>query len=506
MELDSEAFFVIEIMLSSDPLEDPNFDAIQHINALFPNESSLNKIDDYFHELSTQIQDIDEEIREAVQAQSHIGEQATNNLMDAKQSIFELIEKVGEIQGKAKHSENMVQMICDDIKRLDIAKNHLQTSITALEQLQILITAVSQLEILSSDRNYREASRLLSAIDQLFDNFKNYRERDPRLGELREKVDTIKGQFKFEADLLFERIGEVMSSASSPSPSSSGESNPFASKIQDMCLVVDALGQREALNYITIFLDSQLKDYATIFSNDREEGKLDLMDRRFAWIKRVVKALEERAASLFPPHWEVPRRLVVEFLSQTRSLLEERLTDQRWGEERRDCTLLLKALHATLKFEKDMSGRYDPMNEEGGSSTTSGSEFLDDEGNVVDPLSAKGIRMKYEAQRKRKIANEVDAKRTERLRLRRKSRPFQTSSFSTSSSLSSEEERKVGKEMEEEEETYEEVELLELPEPLPIKGLLSKIFDMFLETYVDMERVTLSEMLNKATQTEVHTF
>ena len=41
----------------------------------------------------------------------------------------------------------MVQEICADIKKLDYAKNHLQSSITALKRIQMLITAVSQLQV-----------------------------------------------------------------------------------------------------------------------------------------------------------------------------------------------------------------------------------------------------------------------------------------------------------------------------------------------------------------------
>jgi hypothetical protein len=41
----------------------------------------------------------------------------------------------------------MVQEICADIKKLDYAKTHLQTSITSLNRLQMLIHAVEQLEV-----------------------------------------------------------------------------------------------------------------------------------------------------------------------------------------------------------------------------------------------------------------------------------------------------------------------------------------------------------------------
>jgi hypothetical protein len=58
-----------------------------------------------------------------------------------------LFDKIQDIKKKASLSERMVQEICADIKKLDYAKSHLQTSITALKRLQMLLTAVGQVEV-----------------------------------------------------------------------------------------------------------------------------------------------------------------------------------------------------------------------------------------------------------------------------------------------------------------------------------------------------------------------
>jgi hypothetical protein len=46
--------------------------------------------------------------------------------------------KIREIKGKAEQSEMMVQEICRDIKKLDFAKKHITTTITALHRLTML--------------------------------------------------------------------------------------------------------------------------------------------------------------------------------------------------------------------------------------------------------------------------------------------------------------------------------------------------------------------------------
>lgn len=46
--------------------------------------------------------------------------------------------KIREIKNKAEQSETMVQEICRDIKKLDFAKKHITTTITALHRLTML--------------------------------------------------------------------------------------------------------------------------------------------------------------------------------------------------------------------------------------------------------------------------------------------------------------------------------------------------------------------------------
>lgn len=50
----------------------------------------------------------------------------------------ELMYKIREIKTKAEQSETMVQEICRDIKKLDFAKKHITTTITALHRLTML--------------------------------------------------------------------------------------------------------------------------------------------------------------------------------------------------------------------------------------------------------------------------------------------------------------------------------------------------------------------------------
>lgn len=85
---------------------------------------------------------MDAEILAAVRQQSTSGSRARQDLTNAKLTIDALFGKIRDIQRKAEQSELMVQEICRDIKKLDYAKKHLTSTITALRRLAMLVTAI----------------------------------------------------------------------------------------------------------------------------------------------------------------------------------------------------------------------------------------------------------------------------------------------------------------------------------------------------------------------------
>ena len=129
---------------------------------------------------------MDDEILAAVRSQSTGGARAKADLDQAKQAIVELSGRIQEIKSKAAQSEHMVQEICRDIKKLDFAKKHLTSTITALRRLSMLVTAVEQLEPLSMRRQYRDSANLLEAVDELLTHFASYGD-IPKIADLQKR-------------------------------------------------------------------------------------------------------------------------------------------------------------------------------------------------------------------------------------------------------------------------------------------------------------------------------
>ncbi|XP_049850972.1 vacuolar protein sorting-associated protein 53 homolog isoform X4 [Schistocerca gregaria] len=78
---------ILDVLPSKDPLDDPDFDAINYMNNLFPNETSLDIIENEVKKLRRKVRRIDEEIIELVNAQIHAGSRGGIQLDNAKASI-----------------------------------------------------------------------------------------------------------------------------------------------------------------------------------------------------------------------------------------------------------------------------------------------------------------------------------------------------------------------------------------------------------------------------------
>ncbi|CAJ0749660.1 18147_t:CDS:10, partial [Entrophospora sp. SA101] len=163
-----------KILKYNDPLDGSDFNPIEYINQIIPNEHSLASIDVTTKKLQLKMRQIEGEIRELTRLQVD-DQQGVEEVEQAKKEIEELFERISQIRDKAAQSVVMVQEITQDIKSLDYAKKHLTLSITALKRLQMLVTAVDQLKIMAEMKQYKETSQLLQAVLQLAAFFKKYR-------------------------------------------------------------------------------------------------------------------------------------------------------------------------------------------------------------------------------------------------------------------------------------------------------------------------------------------
>lgn len=136
-----------QVLPSTDPLDQPNFNVVDYINTLFPTEQSLSYIDDVVNEMERKICSIDKEVRSVVRGQTNVGQDGRAALDDAQKVIRQLFIHIKDIKDKAEQSEETVKEITRDIKQLDFAKRNLTASITALNKLHVLVGEVDSLKL-----------------------------------------------------------------------------------------------------------------------------------------------------------------------------------------------------------------------------------------------------------------------------------------------------------------------------------------------------------------------
>ncbi|XP_009628653.1 vacuolar protein sorting-associated protein 53 A isoform X2 [Nicotiana tomentosiformis] len=315
---------------------------LDYINQMFPTEASLSGVEPLMQKIHSEIRRVDTEILTAVRQQSNSGTKAREDLAAATSAVQELMNKIREIKTKAEQSETMVQEICRDIKKLDFAKKHITTTITALHRLTMLVSAVEQLQVMASKRHYKEAAAQLEAVNQLCSHFEAYRD-IPKITELREKFKSIKQVLK----------SHVFSDFSSLGTGKETEESNLLQQLSDACLVVDALEPSVREELVKSFCNRELTSYQQIFEG-AELAKLDKTERRYAWIKRRLRTNEE-IWKIFPRSWHVDYLLCIQFCKLTRSQLVEILVSMK---EKPDVATLLMALQRTLEFEEELAEKF----------------------------------------------------------------------------------------------------------------------------------------------------
>ncbi|KAL6586531.1 HIT domain protein [Orobanche minor] len=278
--------------------------ALEYINQMFPTEASLSGVEPLMQKIHSEIRRVDTEILAAVRQQSNSGSKAREELASATHAVQELICKMQEIKTKAEQSESMVQEICRDIKKLDFAKKHITTTITALHRLTMLVSAVEQLQVMASKRQYKEVAAQLEAVNQLCSHFEAYRDFQ-KITELREKFKSIKQILK----------SHVFSDFSSLGTGKETEESNLLQQLTDACLVVDALEPSVREELVKNFCSRELTSYQQIFEG-AELARLDKSERRYAWIKRRLRTNEE-IWKIFPSSWHVSYLLCIQFCKLT---------------------------------------------------------------------------------------------------------------------------------------------------------------------------------------------
>ncbi|XP_063986761.1 vacuolar protein sorting-associated protein 53 homolog isoform X2 [Diachasmimorpha longicaudata] len=338
----------IKVLPSTDPLDQPNFNAVDYINSLFPTEQSLSNIDDVVNEMEYKICSIDKEIRSVVRGQTNVGQDGRAALDDAQKVIRQLFIHIKDIKDKAEQSEETVKEITRDIKQLDFAKKNLTASITSLNKLHVLVGEVDSLKSLTQKKQYGEIVLKLQAIMEVMQYFSSYMD-IPQIKELSSEVRQIEIE-------LAQQITSDFKEAFS------GQNPKHFTQLTEGCLVLSVLDPKVKKDLLTWFVGIQLQEYAHLFDENQDIAWLDKIDKRYTWIKKHLMDFEQKFGTIFPVDWEISERIAVQFCNVTREDLSKLMQKRR---SEIDVKLLLYAIQKTTNFESLLALRFSGVTLEG---------------------------------------------------------------------------------------------------------------------------------------------
>ncbi|XP_055922397.1 vacuolar protein sorting-associated protein 53 homolog [Eupeodes corollae] len=350
------------VLKTDDPMDSPNFNTVDYINQMFPNEQSLAGIDDIISKMQFECTVIDENIRSVVRCQTNTGQDGRIALNDAQKVINSLYNQIIDVKTRAEKTEEMVKEITRDIKQLDCAKKNLTSAITTLNHLHMLVGGIDSLNKLIEKRLYGEILNPLQAISEVNQHFQQY-SNIQEIKNLSQNVDQIQV-------LLAKQITEDFKESFSPTQkkSSTGHQRLPLSQLTDACKVVSVLDSRVRKDLLKWFIQQQLEEYSHLFHENQDIAWLDKIDKRYAWLKRHLLDFEQKFGAMFPLDWEVSERIAVQFCNITRddlsSIMAKRLNEI-------DVKLLLFAINKTQAFEQLLSKRFTGITLTGCSETSS---------------------------------------------------------------------------------------------------------------------------------------
>ncbi|KAH7888924.1 Vps53-like protein [Phlebopus sp. FC_14] len=348
-ELPQELVLAIQRVLelnpeqNDDPLEDlsNNFNPIDVLNRLFPDEASLSQLESVQAKLAQDERDLQNEIS-ALQEELR-RDQDPNRMQLIQEMIFDLLGQMSRIREKASESEAVVRNITKDIQVLDLVKKNLILSMTTLKRLQMLVNAVTQLEDQVRERKYAEVAQTLAAVKQISTSFKSYTS-VYRIMQVWARIQKIQGEIGTQLDAEFDAFYLQDHSKSFKT-----------SQITDACAVIDVLGLDVRAQLIERYVTLELKEYRRIFRASDEAGHLDNISRRYAWFKRLLTSHETEIGRAFPPEWRVDWWLFAKFASITRDDLSALLSK---AGQSLTVKVLLDTLQQTVDFELSMAKKW----------------------------------------------------------------------------------------------------------------------------------------------------
>lgn len=341
----NEIYHLIEKHIeNNDYLENPNFDSIAYLNEIFPDFESLNKLPEFVDQWEKELISVDEQLDILMTERAQYSDDMKLHIYNLNNDVSEIILFINSIKKNADINENTVKAICNDIKNLDNARNNVTNTISSLTKLIMLINGIESLEISVKNKDYKEASNQIGACNDILLYFSEYKHIS-QINSLQNKKNNLCISLNASIQQEFKNNLKYLPQ---------NENN-----LSFACICANSIGDSSVNSLKIWFINFKLIPYDELFNPKNNIDPIDIEDteRRFEWLKRVLKEYNEKYDSVFPLSWGFKSYLCQEFCRITKIHLNNMLNLRFNNTEKDlklDVDLLVKILNSTILFEQQM--------------------------------------------------------------------------------------------------------------------------------------------------------
>ncbi|RKO98866.1 hypothetical protein CXG81DRAFT_4987, partial [Caulochytrium protostelioides] len=254
-----------------------------------------------------------------------------------------LVDELSTIKTKVDQSQKTVTELTQDIKRLDAIKSNLSSTLDLLKKLQFLVSGIQRCERLAANRQYLETSDVLRRVLTEIVPFQSMRA-IPQLSALCSTVANLQSALR---DQILQDFRITFQG---------GSVRHRMASLNESCRVMEQLqngqGKQMLLDW---YLTEQMSDYVAMFRTTSDVGGLADVGKRYAWLKRFLKAFDEEQTNMFPTSWNMAQLIVQRFGSETSKHLSDVL---KAHDAQMDVKAMLQALQQTIDFEGKLNTRF----------------------------------------------------------------------------------------------------------------------------------------------------
>ncbi|EME30979.1 uncharacterized protein Gasu_17420 [Galdieria sulphuraria] len=329
-----------------------SFDVEEFINSKFPTEDSLTTLDSFIARVKATVSRLDDDLSQKVREERFDSNKSSQYIAQAKEKLFQLRKQMNNFSIDAINAEGKLNSVCAEIRTLEITRRNISKTLEAIKDLQSFEEAVEACENSWNRKDWKRCAILFPDLIKFLRRFEELEEYQ-ELGKIPALIRKAKELSNHMQESISEQL-RLFGPTGLADISSNSEKQQQIQQLQAMCKIMDYLSNDSRREVIDWYIHSRIAAYEAIFGPGGEAAAVEATERRFAWLRRELRYLEEYWKDIFPEEWNIAFKLANSFCTTTRRHLTAELEKRSPG----DVTVLLRVLQKTFEFEQELERRF----------------------------------------------------------------------------------------------------------------------------------------------------